>query len=239
MNKVALLGLSLVFCCSSVEAKKTPAPANFSGTWVLDFTQSKNLPSGLENYSIVVSQNQKNLEVKTSVKGDLDRQRSASNEPNGGGQGTGYPGGGYPGGGYPNGGYPGGPGMGRMGRIGIPGVGFPGGRRRVGGESGTRAEADAFTLYPTDAVFLMDGAKSSGKLGGQNQSDATLMADWSKKGKLLTLVMDGDEGFGGGGGSIKIKDQWKFSKDGHSLMVDRTIHTSSGSKTLHLAFYKK
>jgi hypothetical protein len=230
MNRVALFSLSLVLCCSSLEAKKPAQPANFSGTWVLDFTQSKDLPPTLENYSMVVSQNQQNFEVKTTVKGNLNPRQNASDEPGQGGPGTGYPGGGYPGGGYPGGG----PGMHRMGRMGMPGVGFPGGR--AGAASQRRVEAEAFTLYPADGVFSMDGSKSSGKLGGKGQTDATLMADWAKKGKMLTLVMAGDENFGG---TVKIKDQWKFSKDGQSLMVDRTVHTSNGSKTLHLVFYKK
>lgn len=246
MNRVTLTFLLLVFGSVAVGAKEPPKPANFSGTWVLDFTQSKNLPQGLENYRMVVNQNSQKLTVETSVKGSLNRRRS-SNEPNEGGEGTGYPGGnqggGYPGGGYPGGVYPGGRypgGMGRMGRMGIPGVGFPGGRRRGGyGLSGTRTEAAAFTVYPADAVFLLNGTKSAGKLGSQEQSDATLMASWAKKGKLLRLEMAGDDGFGAGGGQIKIKDQWKFSKDGQSLMVDRSVHTSSGSKTLHLVFYRQ
>lgn len=260
MNRVILFCLSLTLCCASAEAKKPPTPANFSGTWVLDFTQSKNLPQGLENYRMVINQNPDKLAVKTSVEGSLNRRRS-SNAPSVGGEGTGYPGGGnpggypggeypgggnpggnpgggYPGGGYPGGGYPGG--MGRMGRMGIPGVGFPGGRRGgYGGGGGTRVEAAAFTLYPANAVFSLHGTRSTGKLGGQEQSDATLMASWAKKGKLLTLEMAGDEGSGMGGGQVKIKDQWKFSKDGQSLMVDRSVHTPSGSKTLHLVFYRK
>jgi hypothetical protein len=246
LNRVTLFCLSLALCCASAEAKKPPKPANFSGTWALDFTQSKNLPRGLENYRMVINQNPDELAVKTSVEGSLNRRRS-SNAPSVGGEGTGYPGGGnpggYPGGGYPGGGYPGGGypgGMGRMGRMGIPGVGFPGGRRGgYGGGGGTRVEAAAFTLYPTNAVFLLRGTKSAGKLGGQEQSDATLMASWAKKGKILTLEIAGDGGFGMGGGQVKIKDQWKFSKDGQSLMVDRSVHTPSGSKTLHLFFYGK
>jgi hypothetical protein len=239
MNKLALFCLSLMLCCASADAKNAPKPTNFSGTWALDFTQSKDLPQGLENYRMVVSQDGEKVAVKTSVEGNLNRRRS-SNAPNEGGEGTGYPGGGnpggYPGGGYPGGSYPGG--MGRMGRM--PGVGFPGGRRGgYGGGGGTRAEAAAFSLYPTDAVFLLDGAKSAGKLGGQKENNATLAASWAKKGKLLTLEMAGDEGFGMAGGQVKIKDQWKFSKDGQSLLVDRSVRMPNGSKTLHLVFYRK
>ena len=230
MNRVTLLCLTFVLCCSSMQAKKPPKPVNFSGTWALDFTQSKDLPPELQNYHIVVTQNGEQLKLKTSVEGNLNHRRS-SNE---GGQGNGYPGGGYPGGGYP-GGYPG---MGRP--MGIPGIGFPG-RRRMGMGAGdeTRAEAAAFTLYPSSAAFLLDGGKSSGKLGGATESAATLTANWAKKGKVLNLVMAGNEESSMGSGSVEIKDQWKFSKDGQALLVDRTVHSPSGSKTLHLAFYKQ
>lgn len=242
MNRVTLCCLLLILCCASAGAKEPVKPANFSGTWLLDFTQSKNLPQGLENYRMVVNQASDKLSVKTFVEGNLQRSRPL-NLPNGGGEGTGYPGGSSTGGGYPGrGGYPGG-GMGRMGRIGLPGGGFPGGRRR-GGDGGAdvgaaRAAVDGFTLYPTDAVFFMDGTKSSGRLGAQQQSDATLAASWGKKAKTLTLLLGGNEDSGLGSGQIKMKDEWKFSKDGQSLIVARSVRTSNGSTTLHLVFYRK
>ena len=230
MNRAALFCLSFVLCCTSMQAKRPPKPANFSGTWALDFTQSKDLPPGLKNYHIVVAQNSEQLKLKATIEGNLNARRSSSEA----GEGGGYPGGmGMPGRGYP-GGYPG---MGRP--MGIPGIGFPGRRGGIGSESGTRAEAAAFTLYPSSAAFFLDGGKSSGMLGGSAESDATLTANWAKKGKELNLVMAGTEESRMGSGSVEIKDQWKFSKDGQSLMIDRSVQSPSGSKKLHLIFYKQ
>lgn len=36
-----------------------------------------------------------------------------------------------------------------------------------------------------------------------------------------------------------ITEQWRLSKDGKSLMVDRTVKSAEGSGTVHLVFLKR
>jgi hypothetical protein len=265
MKKSILLSLVLASTVVALPAKTPAKAADFSGNWVLDTSRSKNLPQGLESYSMAVQQTQQQLNVKTTLKGDLRpviENPRAPNSPNAGpGQGQGAPGqypgtqpGGYPGGmGMPGGvgiGMPGGMGMpaggmgppmgggmgGPMGGIGIPGI--PGiGRHRKDGEK-TQA-ITAFTLYPPKATYQFDGSATSAKLGGPSPSDATAHANWEKGGKVLRLSLLGSDDSDRRGGELQIKDNWKLSKDGRLLSVDRTVHTPDGSRTVHLVFRKE
>ncbi len=249
MKNIILFLLALVFCPILTQAKSAPKRADFSGNWVLDTSRTKDLPDGLQSYSMVVSQDQQQLKVLTTLRGNL-RPMSGPNRP--------YPGnppesgspGSYPGGspnGYPNGGM--GP-MGMPGRVGmgmpngraegpmsegIPGAGLPGtagGRPRS--EGGSRARIAAFMLYPRSAVYKLDGSESTAQLGGPMHSDAALKADWAKNGKVLKLALAGS----GYRGQVQMKDQWKLSKDGKSLVIDRAVETPRGSSTIHLIFQK-
>ena len=124
MKKILLVLLTLAFCSTIVQAKEPLKPTNFSGNWVLNFGQTKNPPAGLQQYSMVVNQDEQQLKVDTSLQGDL---QATPNTPNSGGN---------PGG--TSGGYPGGRRGGMGGGVGMPGggMGMPrggGGRPRAEG----------------------------------------------------------------------------------------------------------
>jgi hypothetical protein len=242
MKKLLPVFVALSLGAVVLQAKTPPKPANFAGNWVLDTSQTKNLPQGLESYNMVVTQDTQQLKVKTTLKGDLRPTPNLNGSYPQGGQGTGYPGG-----------YPGrmGGGMGRMGGMGMPmggmggpmGEGMPvgmpgsgGGRPRMGRQStGTAA---AFTNYPQTAAYKLDGSESTAQLGDPSHSDATSKAAWAKGNKELKLSLTGSDSSNSGGG-INLKEQWKLSKDGQHLLVDRTLHSPSGSKTVHLVFDKQ
>jgi hypothetical protein len=260
MKRTMLLGLTLAFCCSLLQAKSPPKPVNFSGKWILDTGRTKNLPQGLESYSMAVSQNEQQLKVQTILQGDLKPERSPNGPYPSGPEGAGSPGG-YPAGspnGYPGGvgggmGMPGGrerpmgeglPGAGMPGGQtpmgeGIPGTGMPGGGRRTGAERRSQGSVAAFTLYPHSAVYNLNGSQSTAQFGGPAHSEGTLKADWAKNGKVLKLALTGQGNSGMGGGGIEMKDQWKLSKDGQSLIIDRSVRSERGSKTVHLIFRRE
>ncbi len=246
MKKVGLISLLLALCSTLAMAQTSEKRVDFSGSWVLDRSQTKNLPDGLENYTMTVAQGAQQLKVETTLEGDL---RPTSGSSRNGTQGAGDPGG-YPGGRR-------GGGLGLPGRIGlglpIPGMpggggGWPGGggTRGGGGGSGrTRGEGRvqagvvAFTSYPATAVYNLDGTETTAQLGGPTHNDATIRADVEKGGKELKLFLlehtDSDQS----GSEMQIKDQWKLADDGQSLLVDRTVRTSRGSGTVHLVFLKR
>lgn len=236
-------------------AKTPPKPADFSGTWVLDRSQSKGTPVGLESYRLIVSQTPEEVKVNATLQGDVKEDAAEVNPngplgPNGPSQprGSGYPGGSI-GGIYGRGGIGG---MGGMGRAGgetpmgerIPGGGLPGngGGSQPGGSrkpERSRSTAGAFIFYPSEAVFHPDGAPTSTQFGGPMHSDATLKADWAKNGEELKMSLDGNQYSSPGGGSLDMKDQWKLSKDGKSLLVDRTVRAGRSSSTVHLVFHRQ
>ena len=133
MRKVVLLCLVSSFGVISLHAKTPPKSADFSGTWILDMSQTKNVPDGLDSYRMVVTQDTQHLKVQTKLKGDL-RTISSPDETSPQTRARVGPPGGYPGGEGPMGG----PGMpaggvggpevpvGGAGTIGGPGV--PAGR---------------------------------------------------------------------------------------------------------------
>jgi hypothetical protein len=95
----------------------------------------------------------------------------------------------------------------------------------------------ALELYPRTAVYKLDGSASTAQLGGPMQSDATLRAEWEKGGKALklSLASSGD----GRAREVQLKDDWKLSDDGQTLMVDRNVRSPEGSGTVHLVFRKE
>jgi hypothetical protein len=103
------LACALVFCVAASAA----APTNFTGTWVLDKTKSKDLPpqwaDNLDSYTLIVAQDEEQLKVETKPdwKGGQPPVRG------GGGGGQGGSGGGQGGGGGR------GMGVGRGGGMGI------------------------------------------------------------------------------------------------------------------------
>lgn len=250
--KTMPLCLALAFGAALVPAKAPPKPADFSGKWVLDTSQTKNLPQGLESYSMVVKQDAQQLTVKSSLKGDLKPMGDLNGPNPGGQQGAGYPGGPIHG--------SGGIGMGRMGRMGgmgmpgggeapmgegMPGGGLPaGGVGGRGGNRGSRGQGKshgtiaAFVSYPRRAAYKLDGSETSAQLGGPMHTSATLKANWAKNNQVLKMSVDANA-YSGMGSDMLLKDQWKLSKDGESLMVDRSVRSRGGSGTLHLVFHKQ
>ncbi|MGH9448197.1 MAG: hypothetical protein ACRD3O_21125, partial [Terriglobia bacterium] len=104
--------------------------------------------------------------------------------------------------------------------------------------SGRRKSA-AFTVYPGSAIYELNGAQSTAELGGPEHEDATSKATWAKHGKLLKLSLESSGDSGMSGRSIHVQDDWKLSKDGQSLLVDRTVHLARGSATFHMVFHKQ
>ena len=231
-------------------AKDSPkAPdhsTNWSGNWVLDLFQSKNLPQGLDSYSMTVEQDEQQLKVDTSLQGDLHPRDDGNGPYPSGGPGPGYPGGGgvgigvgLPGGGaggvgYPRGGgYPGG--------VGYPDDDgrYPGGPVGSGRSSraanSSRAAVTALRMYPSSAVYKLDGTESTVELGDSEQTEATSKAEWAKNGLKLSLAANA----GQRGGSVQLKDLWKLSKDGQYLTVDRSVRAPEGSGSLRLVFRRQ
>ncbi|MGH9407570.1 MAG: hypothetical protein ACRD3D_17250 [Terriglobia bacterium] len=248
MKKMALLFLAMAFGFSSMQAKSPPKTADFSGTWALDTGRSKNVPEGLDSYAMTVAQTQRELKVETTLKGDLKPVGDLSGPYPAGPQGGAYPGGTH--------GSIGG-GIGRMGRAG--GMGMPGGREApmgeampggiggaggIGGGGTPRSErrpldsAAALSFYPSSATYRLDGEATTAQLGGPAHSDATLKASWTKKGQLLKMSLDGNA-YSGMGSDLQLKDQWKLSNDGASLLVERSVRSRAGSTTVHLVFQKQ
>jgi len=213
------------------QAKEMSKSTNFSGNWVLNFSQTKKLPDGLQGYNLVVNQVEQQLKVNTTLEGDL---QSALNAPNSGG----YPGGSGRRGGIGGGlGLPGGIGIG----MGIPvALGIPrggGGRSRSGGSS--RGNIAAYKLYPQNVAYKLDGSEGTAQLRDVEQTNVTSKAERAKDGELLKLSLVGKGDSGQKQSKVQITEQWKLSEDGKSLKVDRTVKSPEGSGTVHLVFLKR
>lgn len=244
--KIAWLVMcTLVLGPTMLRAKEGAKAANFSGEWALDFDQTKNPPAGLQAYNMVVNQDQQQLKVQTTLKGDLKASQDAS------GSGSGYPGSRRRGG---MGGGIGGIGMGMpRGGIGMPGSGggipndggMPGGSGGGGGKGGgggphpssSRGSVAAYKLYPSSAVYNLDGSESTAQLGDADQTSATAKTEFSKSGEMKVLLA-GDENPEGKGGKVQIKEQWKLSSDGQTLTIERNLKAPEGSGTVRLVFSK-
>src|SRR5208282_6531673 len=95
MKRILLVLLALAFCSTLVSAKKPAKATDFSGNWVLNFEQTKNPPAGLQDYRMVVSQDERQLKVTTTLDGNL---QVTPNTPSSGAGGSGGSSrGGYPG----------------------------------------------------------------------------------------------------------------------------------------------
>ena len=128
----------------------------------------------------------------------------------------------------------------------MPGAGYPSGGQGTGqGAPGSgrprserqgQARVAAFQLYPASAVYKLDGSESSAPLGSPAHGEANLKADLAKNGDTLKLAITGNDQ---DSGQIQLKDQWKLSKDGQSLLIDRNVRSSAGSANVHLMFYQE
>jgi hypothetical protein len=222
MKRVPLALLALAFCLTLISANKPSGSTDFSGNWVLNFEQTKNPPAGLQDYRMVVKQDERQLKVTTTLEGNLQDTPGTPNPGAAGSSRVGYPG--------------------RRGGMGIPGAGM--GMPRGGGGSGgshnggpTRGDVAAYQLYPKNAVYNLDGSESSTQLGDSEQTTATSKAVQEKTELKLSLM--GKEDSGESGGKIRIKEHWQLSDDGKTLKVDRTVKSPDGSGNFHLVFSRK
>jgi hypothetical protein len=213
------------------QAKDTSKPTNFSGNWVLNFGQTKNPPDGLQGYELVAKQDERQLQVETTLEGDLQGTPSTPNP-------VGYPGGSGRRAGMGGGvGLPGGIGIG----MGIPvAPGIPrggGGRSRSGGSS--QGNIAAYKLYPQNVAYNLDGSEGTAQLRDVEQTNVTSKAERAKDGELLKLSLVGNGDSGNKGNKVQITEQWKLADDGKSLKVDRTVKSPEGSGAVHLVFLKR
>ncbi|HLY62999.1 MAG TPA: hypothetical protein VKV95_19810 [Terriglobia bacterium] len=243
-EKMVPFGLALVFCAPFMLAKNPSKTVDYSGNWALDFSQTKNPPAGLQDYSMAVKQDGHQVKVDTSLQGNLQPADNSNQYPGSGG-------GGYPGGRRGGGGMGGG-----MGRIGMPmpgggGMGMPGGGMGMpggggGGGRGGRSRPDdrmggnpaAYKLYPQTAVYNLDGSETNAQFGDQDSTAATSKAEWGKDGELKFSLVGKDDS-GQKSSKVEVKDQWKLSEDGQTLKVERSVHSPEGSGTVHLVFHKQ
>jgi hypothetical protein len=256
MKKLFILAaLIIVLTAGSSFALCGGVRTNFSGKWVLDMNKTHDVPGRLQSYNMNVTQTARQITVDSKIEGDLGRARGPGGDegtgggyPGGdeGGSGGGYPegrqrGGGYPGGGYPGGGFPGG---GGYPGGGFPrGGGFPGGRRGGGypGGAGGRGEqmrkSMAFSTITPTATYNLDGSSSTMQVDKPIPGSETLKATWKKSGKQLDL--SNVKNIRGGDRTIKVQEQWKLSKDGKVLEVQRTVNTPRGSAKVKMIFNKE
>jgi hypothetical protein len=186
------------------------AQNDFSGTWVLDKDKTHGLPSGLRNYTMVVTQTEQQLVVETKMEGDL---RAAEGGPPGG------PEGGGPEGGPPPGGPEGGP---------------PGGPEGGGPPSGTIA----LRMVIPNATYSLAGEETTAELERPARGTAKLKAKWSKDGKRLELSSVRKVNFGGNSETFTTRERWTLSEGAEVLKVQRSVETPMGIDTVKLTLRK-
>lgn len=212
-----ILGLVLLsFFAISVAA----AQEDFSGDWVLDKGKTHDLPPGLKDYTMVVTQTEQQFVVETKLEGDIGPR-----------EGGGFPGGGPPGGGPPGGGFPGG----EPGEGGPPGAGPGGGGFPAGGPPGGTM---ALRMVIPKASYLLDGQESTAQLEEPMPGTAKLKAKWAKDNKGLELSSFREINFGGNSVTFTTREKWVLSDDGETLKIQRSVETPRGLDTIKLVFRK-
>jgi hypothetical protein len=225
---------------------------DFSGNWVFDRVEAQNLPRGLNNYSMAVTQDAKELNVESKLNRDAQeggRQRgSDSDSASGGGRqrgggggspsgrgGVGFPGGGgigFPGGGrrggIGGGGYPGGGGSGG----GYPSGGGGGGRRAPQGSRGGGLGALS-TVVPS-ATYQLTGQETTFGVGGRFPGEAKLKAKW-KNDKVLELSMVQKTS---DGKKVTTKETWELDEASQLLKVERSVNGPGVKDKVKMTFKK-
>lgn len=228
---------------------------DFSGTWVLDASKTKDLPKTLERYTLVVRQNATAVEVETDIKGEIrpqggpGRPQMRSGIPGVGGStdpgGPGLPGrqdgGGFPAGGGQatpgGGGFPGGAGPGG-------GGGFPGGGSADAAPVTIPREfvvAMALGASLKKAAYQLDGKETVLPLNteGRPATTVTLKGQVKKDGKVLELLTRRTMTGPRGERTTTMKDTWELSKDGKFLTIKRAIETPMGGDEAKLVFARQ
>lgn len=230
----------LLFALPSTGTAQTKN-TDFSGIWVLDKTQTGNVPTTVESYTLRVGQDQEQLIVQTILQGEIPRR----------GMGRGG-GGGFPaGGGGGRGGRGGGGGGGRGGGGGDAGGGEGGGLGGGGFSGGFSLPKDvvlgmALQMAIPQATYKLDGKETVIPIErpqGEGQPAQTagslaLKASWKKNGKLLELQTTRKFKTLQGERSMTSKDRWELSEDGKTLTVKRSADMASGEEA-KLVFTKQ
>ncbi len=191
------------------------APANFSGTWVLDKGKSQDLPPQIENsesYTMVVTQDDQQLTVENKIVGG---QRPDGGEPGAGGQGGGR--------------RPG-------------GVGGQGGGRRpdgAGGQGGGRGGRGGFGMGMPTALYKLDGTETKVESAGGRGGAVTLKAQWKDAGKALELMTTRSINFQGNETTRTTKEHWELADSGKTLKIKRTVEGRQGPQDSTLVFSRQ
>ncbi len=248
MKKLAAVGSLIgVLMYGGWAISLAQTPRNFSGTWLLDKEKTRDLPPQLESYTLIVTQDDQQITIKTKVAGSL---RPAAAPGGGRGSGGGFPGAGR-GGGYPGGRMGGGlpgerPGDEFPGATpggGPGGIGFPSGRGggfpdtpMPGANPALRGRALGMVI--PQVSYNLDGKETETELGDRTPGLARLKAKWKKDGKVLELSVVRRLDFQGNQMTITTKEQWELSEDGKVLKLRRTVSLPMGSDEVKLVFNK-
>jgi len=254
MSNKWLVSLVTVGLCASVaSAQQPPARANFSGQWVLAAIEAKDMPAGLKAYSMAVSQNAQQLEVRAALKGKLSPETVRTSQPLPQERAQKLPGGLLPNG------------EGQSNVVGTLTYGWP--NASLQGVSGDTSEDGppwkmappelearhpctqqdrmtfaAFILYPPSAVYMLDRRKSRTEFGGPRHAPAISEARFGNGGKVLTLSLTGKDALSRTCGMwhwTLLRDRWRLSKNGQELMVERTVGTSVAARRVHLTLRRQ
>jgi len=211
---VLLIGLSVVVAAQ--------APADFSGTWVLDLKKTRDVPTDLKAYHLTVKQDEKQISVESKIEGSLtpaatqDQNRppqtAAQNAINTavstGGSSTGSVGGGAT-------------------------DGTSGGNKVVFAHG--RALATVFRRFSCD----LDGKVSVREVGGLNPSKLKRRAFWRKGDKTLEIHLERDYEVQGNQFTSYVKELWELAEGGKVLKIKRTVNLLAGWDETTLVFNRE
>lgn len=226
--KRVLIGCALTLVLVAGVFAASSTPANFSGTWVLDKEKSDGLQRQLQNvesYTMVVTQDDKQLTVENKISGGARRgdQNSASGENTAprdrGGQASGQ-------GGSQDGSMTGGR---RRGGFGGQG----------GGQGGGRGGRGGMGMGTGTATYKLDGSESKVESAGGRGGAATLKAQWKDGGKVLELTNSRSFNAQGNDMTRTVKDRWELADGGKTLKVKRSVDGMQGSQESTLVFSKQ
>jgi hypothetical protein len=203
---------------------------DFSGKWALDKSRTSDLPPSLESYTMIVTQDDKQIAIETDLQGDLGMGGRPGRS---GGQGGEI-------------GLPGGDGQDR----GFPGGGVPGGGLGGGGVSLPKDTVVwmGLRMAPPKAIYKLDGKETWQKVEARERGDGrrpqpggsiSFKANWKKGGKTLELQSNRKSISPEGERSMTNRDRWELSENGNTLTVQRRFDIPMGVEEVNLVFTKQ
>lgn len=214
--KKSLIGCTLALVLmAGVSIANSSAPADFSGTWVLDKSKSDGLPRQLQNvesYTMVVRQDDKQLTVENKIVGGA----RAGGEPNGASGDSGTP-------------RERGAQDDNMGRR----------RGGAGGQGGGRGGRGGMGMGMGTATYKLDGSETKVESAGGRGGAATLKAQWKDGGKVLELKNSRSFSMQGNEMTRTVKDRFELTDGGKTLKVKRSVDGMQGSQESTLVFSKQ